>query len=602
MLSLSQTRFYGAASGFSLLNSAVEEKEKFLGRPAAQHSRRPLFWQTLPWEKVEYDQRPQYVYPQSDLIASLLDLYFRNVHPLLPILHRPSFERSVAEGLHLKDTQFGATLLVILGIASRYSDDPRVFVEGDASLSAGWKFVKQVQVVRKFFDPTLYDVQYYCLMTYFASGTSAPQTGWMYLGLGIRCLQYRGEHLRKKKWDPSHELWKRAFWSVCVLDRLWSCFTGRPAGIPAEDYDVELPFEVDDEYWEHGFTQPAGKPSLLSYFVCNIRLCEILGDALRRLYSSSKSKVLMGWTGPEWEQRAVAELDSAMNDWLYIVPPHLRWDPDRTPDTFFDQSAVLYITYYYTQIAIHRQYIHKATGSSPFLSICTSAARSALNVADVWLKKSQRVPSSFIINHIFISGVILFLNIFRSRGASVSVDKNPDIARIRTAMTILKSAESRWQSAGRLWELLQELHSLDLKWPTQIKLLPAESGASKAGVAAAITTSRETSSTTQHEFHTNYTESFAPAPYHPWNNIHSSDQSLPLNNDPDPNFSIEQLLADTAEFDTLIPNSGWGDSAGLSNNMIDDEFMSLLLAAPIDFPARSREEWNLYTSNVKDGD
>ncbi|KAJ6557304.1 fungal-specific transcription factor domain-containing protein [Mycena vulgaris] len=221
MLSLNsmKDKFFGAASSFTLVSNVIAVKEIYLGRPAAKHSRRPLFWDTLPWEKEEYDQRPQYVYPASDLIASLLDLYFTHVHPTFPLLHRPSFERSVAEELHLKDVQFGAGLLVVLGLASRYSDDPRVFVEGDAALSAGWKFVKQVQIVRKVFEPTLYDVQFYCLMVLFSLGTSAPQSSWLYLGLGIRSLQHRGEHRRKTKdkvFDPEEERWKRAFWyGVC---------------------------------------------------------------------------------------------------------------------------------------------------------------------------------------------------------------------------------------------------------------------------------------------------------------------------------------------------------------------------------------------------
>ncbi|KAJ7671909.1 fungal-specific transcription factor domain-containing protein [Mycena rosella] len=590
--------FFGASSSFALVNSAIQVKEQFLGRPTTQHSRRPRFWDMLPWEKEEYDQQPQYAYPESDLVASLLDLYFTNVHPIIPVLHRPSFERSVEEGVHLKDLQFGRTLLVILGVASRYSDDPRVFVEGDASLSAGWKFVKQVQVVRKFFEPTLYDVQFYCLMALFSIGTSAPQTSWMYIALGMRCLQHRGEHRRKSKdakWDPSHELWKRAFWSLCSLDRVMCVFAGRPPGIHTEDYDVELPLEVDDEYLEHGFTQPAGKPSLLSYFVCHVRLCEILGDALRRLYASRKSKGLMGWSGSEWEQRVVAELDSDMNEWLDTVPPHLRWDPERRPDAFLDQSAGLYATYYHTQITIHRQYIHKETGFSPSLSICTSAARSALHVADVWLQKFRRQPLPSLINAVFVSGVILLLNIFGSKRVGVSIDKNPDVARVRTAMSFLKFAEARWQPAGRIWELLQELHSLDghlcLKSPP---IHAAEPGASNAAVAEPITTS------SQHKFSTNHTEPFAPPPDRPWNNMHPS--RLPLSNNP--NLSIEQLLADTAEYDTLLldpplNSAASGDASGLANtHMLDDEFMSLWAAAPIDFTAQSLGEWDAYIATT----
>lgn len=52
-----------------------------------------------------------------------------------------------------------------------------------------------------------------------------------------------------------------------------------------------MPTEVDDEYWENeqdpeqAFKQPPGKPSLLSYFVCFIKLNQILAVALRTIVS-----------------------------------------------------------------------------------------------------------------------------------------------------------------------------------------------------------------------------------------------------------------------------------------------------------------------------
>ncbi|KAJ7164550.1 hypothetical protein C8R43DRAFT_878849 [Mycena crocata] len=97
------------------------------------------------WEKAIYEERPHsFVCPDSDLqylISALLELYFVNIHPILPVLHRSSFERSVAKGLHLTDISFGAALLAVLGFGSRYSDDPRVFVDGRSTLSSGWPFV-----------------------------------------------------------------------------------------------------------------------------------------------------------------------------------------------------------------------------------------------------------------------------------------------------------------------------------------------------------------------------------------------------------------------------------------------------------------------------
>ena len=115
-------------------------------------------------------------------------------------------------------------------------------------------------------------------------------------------------------------------------------------------FDLDFPVDCDDEYWSHpdpaqSFKQPAGKPSTLSYFISSIKLNQILGFALRTIvraisgcylrgtsvtecpapfvqYSINKSKVLLGFVGPHWEQQIVAELDSALNKWVDSVPDH----------------------------------------------------------------------------------------------------------------------------------------------------------------------------------------------------------------------------------------------------------------------------------------
>ncbi|KAF8176576.1 fungal-specific transcription factor domain-containing protein [Mycena galopus ATCC 62051] len=443
----SKTSYLGAASNFALANKASVMKEKYFGPSASgTHSRRPYFWEALPWEKEILYLKPVYVYPAYDLIASLVEIFFTNVHPTIPILHRPSFERCVAAGLHHTDVTFGGTLLAVLALASRYSKDPRVFVDNGAPHSAGWKFANQLWGVQRFFEATIYEVQMYGLLSLFVLGTSTPQASWVYTGLGIRCIQQHAEHTRKPeghKWCLEDELWKRAFWSFFALERTGCIFLGRPMGLHVEEYDIDLPLAVDDEYWDQGFAQPAGIPSRMSYFICYLQLCEILGDAMRRLYGSKKAKILMGWDGPEWEQHAVAELDSTMNRFLDSIPSHLRWDPENLPQdaSFFDQSATLHITYNYILIAIHRRYIQ--TASAPSLSICATAARTILHTADIWLTKLQRLPLHNMNNPVFVSGVILVLYMLGTKRAGLPMHKNKDLVRVATALEILKFAESR---------------------------------------------------------------------------------------------------------------------------------------------------------------
>lgn len=73
----------------------------------------------------------------------------------------------------------------------------------------------------------------------------------------------------------------------------------------------------------------------------------------------------------------------------------VRWEPDRENELFFDQSVLLYATYYHLQILIHRPFIPSLRDPSPLLSfpslaICTNAARSCSHVVDIQKRKSQR--------------------------------------------------------------------------------------------------------------------------------------------------------------------------------------------------------------------
>ncbi|KAJ6584811.1 fungal-specific transcription factor domain-containing protein [Mycena capillaripes] len=573
-----KTKYFGMTSTFALAGNALAMKEKYLGKPLLRPSRRPVMWDILPWDIESYAQQPHYVYPAPDLIASLLHLYFTNVHPTIPILHRPSFERSVAEGLHFTDVEFGGALLSVLGVASRYSNDPRVFVDPNEPLSAGAPFIRQIRILRKLFHPTIHEVQMYCLLTLHAIGTSLPQATWLYIGLGIRFLQQRGEHRRRPegyKSYPEDELWVRAFWSFVMVERMVCVFMGRPEGLHPEDYDVEHPLEVDDEYWDQGFTQPPGKPSQLSFFLSLLRLSEILGDAMRRLYSSKKAKMLLGWDGPEWEQRAVAELDSSMNDILDTIPPHLRWDPENPPEgTFFDQSATLHICYHNILIAIHRPYIKKANVlAAPSLSICANAARAIVRTADIWLTKLQRIPLPNILNPVFVAGIILVLNMLGTKRAGVSMDNHKDHVLIARALDILKFAESRLQTVGRLWELLREVCSLDDPVPPNREPASGDAGTSK--IEASESTPTGPSPPNVPFPHPG--QSFEAIPGN-WDSSLSSDQL----HGPAPSISIEQLLADTGTLNSM-------------DVTLDDELMSMWMAAPTDVSHIG--QWDAYMEN-----
>ena len=121
--------------------------------------------QNTKWElSYARSQEDALVYPEPDLLDSLVTIYFEKSNIFIPVLHKPVFLRSLASGLHLRDFSFGMTVLLVCAIASRYTSDGRVLLDDDiSSLSSGWKYYSQVPNFRNclFENSTLYDIQCY---------------------------------------------------------------------------------------------------------------------------------------------------------------------------------------------------------------------------------------------------------------------------------------------------------------------------------------------------------------------------------------------------------------------------------------------------------
>ncbi|KAJ7451706.1 hypothetical protein B0H11DRAFT_2074759 [Mycena galericulata] len=109
-------------------------------------NKRKEYWEPPQWLLPVNEEGPQYTFPDPDLIPVLVDLYFTEVNCFRPVLHRPTFDRKVADGLHFVDHRFAATLLIVCSLGARHSEDSRVVFEGQTTRhSAGWKWYEQVR-------------------------------------------------------------------------------------------------------------------------------------------------------------------------------------------------------------------------------------------------------------------------------------------------------------------------------------------------------------------------------------------------------------------------------------------------------------------------
>ncbi|KAF8727581.1 hypothetical protein AX14_007261 [Amanita brunnescens Koide BX004] len=248
-----EPRFFGGSSGFRLIQTALDFKSQYIGQSAGEAAnifnprRREEFWVTFPWQRGKLDEElnlnaSTFSFPDDDLFVSLIDLYFKEVNIFFPLLHRPTFERQIAEGLHNRDAMFGNVVLLVCALGSKHSDDPRVLTEGsNTSRSSGHKWFAQVDTCRKSYNkkPSLYELQMISLLMLFGKSAARPQGIWVHIGLGLKLAQEIGVHRRRPRSDKpptvEDELWKRAFWVLLVHDRYVSASYGRPCTVYEEE-------------------------------------------------------------------------------------------------------------------------------------------------------------------------------------------------------------------------------------------------------------------------------------------------------------------------------------------------------------------------------
>ncbi|KAJ7366071.1 fungal-specific transcription factor domain-containing protein [Mycena albidolilacea] len=465
--------FQGNSSAAMLVKAAVDVKT---GGHLESHRRHrmppaPRPWVMKSWEAYAPTPPHNFAFPDDHLMGSLVSLYFSNVNTFVPMLQRPMFEECLQRGVHMHDTGFGTILLLVCALGSLYLTDTGIS-KRDREILA-WKWYNQIELCGHLLrrQPTLRDIQAYCLAAHFLTCISNPRFAWAIVGFGIRLAQDVGSHRRKAR-EPTitayEELEKRAFWTLFFFDVQLSGALGRAAVLDPVDMTLTLPCDCDDEFWQLSpagpGSQPPGTTPVTAFFISLINLYRIVHFTLRSLYPVQKldfqSRLLRVLSA------VAAELDTALNQWFSNLPPHLIWDPDRPVSLFFDQSAALHCFYYYTRILIHRAFIPELYAITPpnplALDICTEAARECIQVADVHRRRQPNGnPLPFSQSPIFTAAMMLIIAERIHAAHPESSDTTDDLALIYTSISILRAQQERWPSSEYFITVLEGLISSD---------------------------------------------------------------------------------------------------------------------------------------------
>ncbi|WWD01334.1 hypothetical protein V866_008277 [Kwoniella sp. B9012] len=500
-------RYHGKASGAHLMRTFHElkytrqdnEKRDFLEE--VNKHKRHQYWQLPEWELVIANEGIRSLdlslWPEEGFDNQLIDAYFDHLNIHLPLLNRILFQRQYDSGLWRTNTSFAKVCLMIFANGSRFVDDERVYwpvnlalteegkerlqsdQDGSRRYSAGWKYLHALlRMGRSIMQgPNLYEFQQQVLLCNFLSGSAVPHLMWILSGVGLRSAQEIGIHVRSTliHVDPvERALYNRAFWCLYHIDRVNCAGVGRSVALQDTDFDADYPIDVDDEYWETGdqetdFKQPEGAGiSSVAAFIQTLKLDHIIGATLRTIYAINKLPEHRADVAAQ--SAVVMELDSALNSWADNVPDELRWDPTRSDYSLFQQSALLYVHYYYIQILIHRPFIptprNRKTGQVflPSLAICANAARSICNIVDSALRRGRQegaLPGralnvGFMLPS-WVAAIVLLINIYSGRQSPA--ERQRAITDIKRCIAASKEMETVWRQAGKMTDMLTELAS-----------------------------------------------------------------------------------------------------------------------------------------------
>ncbi|RDW56548.1 hypothetical protein BP6252_14098 [Coleophoma cylindrospora] len=283
----------------------------------------------------------------------LMDIYWRQIEPLEPLLEKESFSRSyqaLFDGTLADDEErlLLSALNTIFALSTQWQESlPREEREEASGtyFSRAWGLLRPEVII--WGPPSLDLVQCLLLMARYLQCTNRSHQTWMAIGSAVRIAQSLGLHNKPdlSSTDSAGESWRRRqLWQCCVfMDRAISWVLGR---IPMAPPTVSSFFI--DPVLDHGIGGPSRVPPA-PYVAKIIDLYEMSNHImLLQAPASNISADRLGlprlYQDNEYLSTAV-QIDACLNKWERGLSQPLRSDADQrnTEDISYTQGVYLRI-------------------------------------------------------------------------------------------------------------------------------------------------------------------------------------------------------------------------------------------------------------------
>ncbi|QSZ29398.1 hypothetical protein DSL72_003912 [Monilinia vaccinii-corymbosi] len=200
-------------------------------------------------------------YPSNGHRDVLFGFYFKNVHPLITIMHKPTTYLMIQTNSELFDQNTGrhkfksleaiSFSMYLAAVTSMTNEDCLEHLDEEREvLVARYKTATEIALQESDFLSSVEIVTLQALIIYIAAMRShdRSRTTWTFIGLAVRIARAIGLHREPAYGEPFDlEMRRRSWWTLLVLDTRASEDRGTEAMITDESFDTKLPANINDE-------------------------------------------------------------------------------------------------------------------------------------------------------------------------------------------------------------------------------------------------------------------------------------------------------------------------------------------------------------------
>ncbi|KAM5382540.1 hypothetical protein ACJZ2D_002544 [Fusarium nematophilum] len=398
--------------------------------------------------------------PPDDLVDSLVEIYFVQVHPWIPMLHVRQFRRMLA---HPSQRRSIRTILhAIVSLCIRFSTDPRLDEAAHPGLRARYASQsRQAVILRSMESFSAENLRALIILAFDTIGSGRGPSAWSIVGSMTRTVEqlrlsvededddrYHARSLIRRMafLPPSASWWeaeerRRIFWNVFLMDRFCSIATGWNLSLTSVDVRRRLPCEgalweegqplktptpffgvADQAYSASNSTLPATRPdseeeqASLGGFAYCIEATESL-SLVTSFFLQHKVDVNNLHDVQTWLVR-FKQLDLRLVQWKIFLPEKWREACVLNADGIMDPNLTLaHITHNTAAVLLHQGIAYPAPEwqqavpvrlpSSSSAETCLAAAVEVAVIADKFLQNSAILTNPQFAFCLFICGRML---------------------------------------------------------------------------------------------------------------------------------------------------------------------------------------------------